>query len=399
MNQRAAPGPIRVGILHSLSGTMATSERPVADVTLMAIREINRRGGLLGRRVVPVLVDGRSDPKIFAREAERLITDEKVAVVFGCWTSASRKAVKPVFEKRHNLLFYPVQYEGFEESHNIVYTGATPNQQIIPAIRWSSRHLGKRLYLVGSDYIFPRMANWIIRREARILGIEIVGESYIPLGSSRVGEIVRKIIQSDANVVINTINGDSNIAFFQAMRNVGHGRKKIPSMSFSIDENEVRKIQETIDISGDYVAWNYFQSLRSDENRRFVEAYRADYGQDAILSDPMEAAYIGVQLWAQTVRVLGTTEVHAVRHALKTLSYRAPEGIVSIDAENYHTWKTVRIGRIRSDSQFDVVWDSVIPVRPEPYPLRISKSEADRELRRLFGGWGGHWSLQTGKER
>ncbi len=388
----AAPAaePIRVGILHSLQGTMAISESAVQKATLLAIDEINRSGGILGRPIEPVLADGKSDPDEFARQAERLIRDEKVSVVFGCWTSASRKSVKPVFEKYGNLLFYPVQYEGLEQSPNIVYTGAAPNQQVVPAVSYCLDRIGRRVFLVGSDYVFPRTANTIIKDQLRALGGEIVGERYLPLGGKDVAGVVREIVAAKPDVILNTINGDTNIAFFQALRAAGVTPDRIPTMSFSIGETELAQM-DSASMAGDYAAWNYFQSIESPENRRFVEAYRKANGPGAATSDPVEAAYFGVRLWAQAVAEAGTDDPRAIRRAIGGQGLIAPEGLVYIDNETHHTWKYVRIGRIRKDGQFDIVWESRKPVRPSPFPIFRTRREWERYLSELNAAWGGAW--------
>jgi len=383
--------PVKVGVLHSLTGTMAISETAVRDATLLAIEEINAAGGVLGRRIEPVVADGRSNWPVFAREAERLIASERVAVVFGCWTSASRKIVKPVFERHNSLLFYPVQYEGLEQSPNIVYTGAAPNQQIIPAVKWSFDHLGKRFFLVGSDYVFPRMANAIIKAQVAALGGTIVGEEYLALGSLSAEKIAAKIVQAQPEVILNTINGDSNTAFFDALREAGVSPESTPTVSFSIAETELLHMNAGA-MAGNYAAWNYFQSLDSPENHRFVAAFRARFGANRVTGDPMEAAYVGVHLWARAVAAAGTTEVFAVRKALQSQSFSAPEGIVSIDPNTQHTWKTVRVGKIRPDGQFDIVWSSEKPIRPQPYPMLRPLAEWTAILQQLQDGWGGAWA-------
>jgi len=382
---------IKVGILHSLTGTMAISEIPVRDATLLAIEEINAAGGVLGRRIEPVVADGRSDWPAFAREAERLITKERVAVVFGCWTSASRKTVKPVFERHNHLLFYPVQYEGLEQSPNIVYTGAAPNQQIIPAVKWSFDHLGKRFYLIGSDYVFPRTANAIIKAQLTALGGVVVGEEYLRLGDTDTGKIIEKIVEARPDVILNTINGDSNVAFFEALRHAGITPERMPVVSFSIAENELRHM-DTRSMAGDYAAWNYFQSVDTPENRRFVAAYRARFGADRVTDDPAEAAYVGVYLWARAAAAAGTTDAPSVRNALRNQSMAAPEGIVSIDPDTQHLWKTVRVGRIRSDGQFDIVWSSENPIPPLPYPSFRTREQWTSFLDDLQTGWAGAWA-------
>ncbi len=383
--------PIKVGILHSLTGTMAISEKSVVDSTLMAIEEINQKGGLSGRRIDALVVDGRSDWPTFAKEAERLIIDEKVSVVFGCWTSASRKTVKPVFEKYNHLLFYPVQYEGLEHSPNIIYTGAAPNQQIIPAVKWSFDNLGKRFFLVASDYVFPRSANAIVKDQAAALGAEIVGEEYILLGSSDVKDVILKIAEIKPDVILNTLNGDTNVSFFKELRKAGITSNKIPTMSFSIAEDELRTLGAA-DMVGDYACWNYFQSVDTVENIDFVKRFKVNYGPDRTVDDPMEAGYFGVYLWAQAVEKAGTDSVDKVIKALKKQSLQAPEGLVYIDKDNNHTWKAVRVGMIRQDGQFDIVWDSGRPVQPEPYPASRSKSEWDDFLQNLYKMWDGKWA-------
>lgn len=279
---------IKVGILHSLSGTMAISEKSVVNSTLLAIEEINSQGGVLGKKIQPIIVDGKSNWVTFAQEAERLINKEKVVTVFGCWTSASRKTVKPVFEKYNHLLIYPVQYEGLEESPNIVYTGAAPNQQIIPAVKWSFDNLGKRFFLVGSDYVFPRTANEIIKDQVTALRGEILGEEYILLGSADVEGVVKKISETQPDVILNTINGDTNIAFFKALRKAGITPEQIPTISFSIAEEELRSLPKE-DVVGDYAVWNYFQSVDDADNQRFVKQFQKKYGQNRVTSDPIEA--------------------------------------------------------------------------------------------------------------
>ncbi len=383
--------PIKVGVLHSLTGTMAISETSVVDATLLAIEELNGKGGVLGRPVKPIVVDGASDWPTFAKEAERLIVEEKVSVVFGCWTSASRKTVKPVFEKQDHLLFYPVQYEGLEMSPNIIYTGAAPNQQLIPAVKWAFENLGKRFFLVASDYVFPRSANAIMKDQIKALRGEILGEEYILLGSSDVRGVVQRIIATQPDVILNTINGDTNVAFFRELKQAGITGDKIPTISFSIAEDELRTLGAKMMV-GDYAAWNYFQSIKSDENAGFVERFQKKYGPHRVTDDPMEAAYFGVYLWAQAVEHAETDDVKAVRQAIKNQSFMAPEGLVSVDADNNHTWKAVRIGKITEKGQFDIVWTSEKPVRPVPYPVYRSEEEWHQFLQNLYEGWGKKWA-------
>ena len=389
--EKEEPSTIKVGILHSLTGTMAISENPVKDSTLLAIQEINDAGGLLGKKIEPVIHDGKSDWPTFANEAEKLIKEDKVAVVFGSWTSASRKTVKPIFERYNHLLFYPVQYEGLEESPNIVYTGAAPNQQIIPAVKWTFDNIGKKFFLVGSDYVFPRTANAIIKDIVSALEGEIVGEEYLLLGSSDVDDVVKKIAAAKPDAIFNTINGDSNLAFFKALRAVGITPDKIPTISFSIAEAELQAMGAAA-FAGDYAAWNYFQSIDSEKNREFVEKFKKIYGASRVTDDPIEAGYFGVHLWAKAVNDAGTTDVEAVRKALPKQSFEAPEGMVYIDKENQHTWKIVRIGKILPDGQFEIVWSSEKPIRPVPFPVYRSKIEWNQFLTELYKSWGERWA-------
>lgn len=359
---------IKVGILHSLTGTMAISEMPVVDAVLLAIQEINSRGGVLGKSIQPIIADGRSDPEIFKKKAEELITKDHVSVIFGCWTSSSRKAVKPIIEQHKALLIYPVQYEGLEKSPNILYTGAAPNQQIIPAIKWLSDTLKPvKYFLVGSDYIFPHMANAIIKDQVSALHARVVAEEYLPLGSFDVDSIIKKISSENPDVIINTINGDSNIAFFKALKNLGISSEKIPVMSFSISENMVRGVGPEL-LQGHYASWNYFQSIDNKKNKDFVEAFQKEYGRHRLTSDPMEAGYFGVYLWSSAVEKAGSPSPDLVINSLKSQKFDAPEGMVSVDPETMHTWKTARIGKLKPDGQFEVVWSSNSPIKPNPFP-------------------------------
>lgn len=383
--------PIKVGILHSLSGTMAISEKPVVDATLLAIDEINARGGVLGREIQPIVVDGKSDWATFAKEAERLIAEEKVSVVFGGWTSASRKTMKPVFEEHNHLLFYPVQYEGLEESPNIIYTGAAPNQQVIPAINWAFKNLGTKFFLVGSDYVFPRSANAIMTERIRELGGTVIGEEYKVLGSKDFSDVVEKIRQSKPDVILNTINGDSNVYFFSELRQNGIRSTFIPTISFSIAESEISNMNPG-QMKDDYAAWNYFQSVERAENNAFVESFKTKYGQDRVVNDPMEAAYISVHLFAKAVEKAKSDDVNMIREAVKGITYNAPEGIVGVDPQTQHLAKTVRIGKILSNGQFEIVASSEAPITPVPYPSYKSKEDWNSFLDGLYNGWDQNWS-------
>ncbi|MEO5377189.1 MAG: urea ABC transporter substrate-binding protein [Magnetococcus sp. DMHC-6] len=358
--------PLKIGVLHSLSGAMAGSEVPMVDAVQLAVEELNQQGGVLGRRVEMVVGNTRSDPDVAAQEAERLIGEEGVEVLFGCWTSICRKTVKKVVEQRQHLLFYPLQYEGLERSPHIIYTGSVPNQQIIPALRWSMDHIGKRFYLVGSDYIFPRQANQLIKELALSQGAELLGERYLPLGSNETTSIVEEIAALRPDVVFNTINGDTNYAFFDALRQAGLTGDRIPVLSFSIAEVELSRQPDLM--MGHYAVWSYFQSIDTPRNRAFVAAFRKRFGPKRVVDDPMEATYLGVLLWAQGVQEAQNATPNKVISSILRQSLDAPQGIVSLDRASHHLWRTVRIGRARVDGQFDIVWSSERPIRPQPFP-------------------------------
>ncbi len=362
---------IKVGVLHSLSGTMSISEVAVKDATLMAIDEINSKGGLLGKKIVPIVEDGASDWPTFAEKAKKLIQKDKVSVVFGCWTSASRKAVLPVFESLDHLLFYPVQYEGLEASKNIVYTGAAPNQQIMPAVSWLLSKGYKKFYLLGSDYVFPRTANKIIKKQLEKEGGVVVGEEYTPLGHTDYATVINKIKSLRPSVIFNTLNGDSNVAFFKQLKAAGITAKDIPVMSVSVAEEEIKGIGAE-NIEGHFAAWNYFMSMDTPENREFVKNYKERYGKDRVTDDPIEAGYFGVYLWAEAVKKANTTDVKKVREAVRGVEFKAPQGMVKVEPVNNHTWKIVQIGKVRKDGQFDIVWSSKVPVQPDPFPELVS---------------------------
>ncbi|MEV5558693.1 urea ABC transporter substrate-binding protein [Nonomuraea wenchangensis] len=362
----AEPQEIKVGLLHSLSGTMAISEVTVRDAELLAIDEINRAGGVLGKKLVPVAEDGASDWPTFAEKATKLIRQDKVATVFGGWTSASRKAMLPVFERYKALLWYPVQYEGLESSPYIFYTGATTNQQIIPGLDYLKEQGKKKVFLVGSDYVFPRTANKIIKAYAAANGMEVLGEEYTPLGHTEYSTLVNKVVQARPDAVFNTLNGDSNVAFFKQLKSAGVTAGTMPVLSVSVAEEEVTGIGVD-NIAGHPVAWNYYQTTETPANEAFVKAYKAKYGADKVTSDPMEAGYNAVYLWAEAVKKAGTTEVEAVKKAAPGISLDRPEGKVTIDGENQHLYKTARIGIIQPDGLIKQVWDSGEPIKPDPY--------------------------------
>ena len=365
-NERKPEDTVKVGILHSFSGTMAVSEMPVRDSELLAIKEINESGGVLGKKIEAVLEDGESDPQVFAQKAKKLLAEDKVATVFGCWTSASRKSVKPVFEELFGLLWYPVQYEGMEASANIMYMGASPNQQIVPAIDYCAANVGKRMFLVGSDYVFPRTANRIIKAQLLDIKGECAGEEYVPLGHKDFSGLVEKISKSSPDVIINTLNGDSNMEFFKALQRAGITSDKIPVMSFSISEDEISEMDVKA-LAGNFMSWNYYETTDTDRNEKFVSDYKKMYGEQRMTGDPIEAGYIAVHMWAAACEKAGSFDVEAVRMACKGLSFNAPEGVVTIDGGNQHLYKQVRIGKINEKGLVDEVWSTPSVVKPDPY--------------------------------
>lgn len=362
----ASGDTIKIGFLNSLSGTMAISEKTVNNSLNLAAKEINAEGGVLGKQLEIVTEDGASEPTKFAEKAQKLITSDCTAAVFGGWTSASRKAMLPVFERTGSLLFYPVQYEGLEASKNIFYSGATTNQQIIPALDYLREQGVTSLYLVGSDYVFPRTANKIIKAYAAANGIEVKGEQYAPLGHTDFSTIVGKVRTADADAVFNTLNGDSNVAFFKEYRNAGLTAQAMPVMSVSIAEEEVSGIGVD-NVAGQLTAWNYYQTLQTPTNTNFVTAFKNEYGADRVTSDPMEAAYTSLYLWKGMVEKANSFEVPAVRDAAGEVTFDAPEGTVTVNGDNHHIAKTAHIGRINNQGLIDSVWNSGQPIEPDPY--------------------------------
>lgn len=374
---------IKVGILHSLTGTMAISEMSLKDVELMAIEEINNAGGVLGKKIEPIIEDPESKfTTLFPEKAKKLLLKDKVATVFGCWTSVSRKNVLPVFEENNGLLFYPVQYEGNESSKNVVYTGAAPNQQILPAVDWLLSKEGgskKRFYLLGSNYVFPRTANLIIVKYLESKNLKPVAEEYTPLGHQDYQAIVQRIKKERPDVIFSTINGDSNVNFYNELANQGITADNIPVCAVSVGEDELRGL-DPAKVKGHLAAWNYFQSLNTPKNKEFVKKFKDKYGQDRVTDDPIEAAYFQVYFWKLAVEKAGSTEVDQVREAFRgNIEFDAPGGKVKLDPKTQHTYKRFHMGRIRDDKQFDVVHSTDL-IAPDPYP-QIA-----------FPGWSCDWT-------
>lgn len=377
--------PIKVGVLHSLSGTMAISETSLKDVALMEIDAINKAGGVMGRKLEPVVVDPASNWPLFAEKARQLLTKDKVAVVFGCWTSVSRKSVLPVFEELNGLLFYPVQYEGEEMSKNVFYTGAAPNQQAIPAVEYLMSKEGggaKRWVLLGTDYVYPRTTNKILRAFLKSKGVkeEDIQETYTPFGHSDYQTIVaniKKFSQGGKTAVVSTINGDSNVPFYKELGNAGLKAKDVPVVAFSVGEEELRGV-DTKPLVGHLAAWNYFMSVKNPVNEAWIKQW-SEYSKaknlpgasKPITNDPMEATSTGIKMWKAAVEKAGTTDVNAVRKAMIGQKVQTPSGYLEEMGSNHHLYKPVMIGEIKADGQFNVIYKTPTTIRAKPWSQYI----------------------------
>ena len=357
--------PIKVGILHSLSGTMAISESTLKDTMLMLIEEQNEKGGLLGRELVPVVVDPASNWPLFAEKARELLAKDKVSVIFGNWTSVSRKSVLPVVEELNGLLFYPVQYEGEESSENVIYTGAAPNQQAIPAVDYLMNEVGvKRWVLEGTDYVYPRTTNKILEQYLKDKGVAAsdINVNYTPFGhsnwQSRVAEIKKFGNQGKKTAVVSTINGDANVPFYRELANQGIEASEIPVVAFSVGEQELSGI-DTGPLVGHLAAWNYFMSVDNDANYDFIDKWVAFTGQEnAVTNDPMEAHYIGFNLWVEAVKKAQSVDVDDVKEAIIGVTVPNLTGGYATLMPNHHITKPVLIGEIQDNGQFSVVWET-----------------------------------------
>ena len=395
MTPAQAADTIKVGILHSLSGTMAISETVLKDTALMTIAEINAKGGVLGKQLEPVVVDPASNWPLFAEKARQLITQDHVAVVFGCWTSVSRKSVLPVFEELNSLLFYPVQYEGEELSKNVFYTGAAPNQQAIPAVEYLMSKDGgsaKRFVLLGTDYVYPRTTNKILRSFLHSKGVkdEDIMEEYTPFGHSDYQSIIAKIkkfsSEGKKTAVVSTINGDSNVPFYKELGNQGLKATDVPVVAFSVGEEELRGV-DTKPLVGNLAAWNYFMSIKNPTNAAFIKEW-SDYAIKANLAskdkpltnDPMEATYIGIHMWAQAVEKAKSTDTDKVIAAMAGQTFKGPDGfVITMDPKNHHLHKPVFIGEIKPDGQFNVVWKTPGPIKAQPWSPYIPEDKGKKD--------------------
>jgi urea transport system substrate-binding protein len=391
-----AADTIKVGILHSLSGTMAISETALKETALMTIAEINKSGGVLGKKLEPVVVDPASNWPLFAEKSRQLLSKDKVDVVFGCWTSVSRKSVLPVFKELNGLLFYPVQYEGEELEKNVFYTGAAPNQQAIPAVEYLMSKDGgsaKRFVLLGTDYVYPRTTNRILRAFLKSKGVADadIMEEYTPFGHSDYQTIIAKIKkfsgEGKKTAVVSTINGDSNVPFYKELGNAGLKASDVPVVAFSVGEEELRGV-DTKPLVGHLAAWNYFESIKNPQNTQFIKMYR-DWAKlnklpkadTVVTNDPMEATYVGIHMWKQAVEKAKSTDVDKVIAAMGGQTFKAPSGfIIKMDEKNHHLHKPVFIGEIKADGQFNVVWKTKGPVRAAPWSPYIPGNDKKKDV-------------------
>jgi len=390
-----AADTIKVGILHSLSGTMAISETSLKDVALMTIDEINANGGVMGKQLQPVIVDPASNWPLFAEKARQLISQDKVSVVFGCWTSVSRKSVLPVFKELNSLLFYPVQYEGEELEKNVFYTGAAPNQQAIPATEYLMSKEGggaKRFVLLGTDYVYPRTTNKILRAFLHSKGVKDsdIDEVYTPFGHADYQTIVaniKKFAAGGKTAVISTINGDSNVPFYKELGNAGLKATDVPVVAFSVGEEELRGV-DTKPLVGHLAAWNYFESVKNSVNTAFIKKWKAyakakglPNADTVVTNDPMEATYVGINMWKQAVEKAKSTDTDKVIAAMAGQTFKAPSGYtLEMDKTNHHLHKPVMIGEIKADGQFNVVNKTKTTIRAQPWSPYIPGNEGKQKL-------------------
>ncbi|MBL8635477.1 MAG: transporter substrate-binding protein [Myxococcales bacterium] len=387
--------PIKVGVLHSLSGALAVSEHPLADASLLAIDELNAKGGVLGRQVVPVVVDGKSEiaaESAFTRGAEKLLQVDKVAAVFGGFGSAGRKTIRPFFEKADQLLFYPAQYEGIEESQSLIYTGATPNQLAVPAIQWATDTLNaKKFYLIGTDGLRAHAINAIIEDQIKMLGGEVVGTHYAVVGESSFGAVVKKIEKAHPDMIINTLVGDSVLSFFRTLIEEDITARTLPVLSFTLGENELAQLSEPV-LAGHYVARTRFQTVPESKEEPFATRFQRKYGTHRPVSEMMESAYYGVLLWAAAVAKAGSEEVNRVRLALRGQEFVLGNVRLRVDPSNQHTWKIFQIGQVTNDNRIEVIKTGDAPIPPLPFPGPRTHAEWQSFADSLYEKWGGNWA-------
>lgn len=358
---------VKLGLLHSLSGTIALAEASLVDAEKLAIEEINAAGGVMGHQIVPVIEDGASENPVFAEKARKLLQRDKVAAIIGCYTSASRKAVLPALNQAKGLLYYPTYYEGQEQDKHVIYPSQEATQSVIAAIEWMAREKGKSFFLVGSDYIYPRTCNKIAKPTIARLGGKVLGEEYAPLGHTEFSSIITKIRAAKPDCIYSTVVGGSNVAFYKQLKAAGLDGEKQVLLSTVVSENEIDGIGKDNAV-GYYACMGYFQSLKNPVNERFIKAFHAKFGADRVIGDPMQCAYNSVYLWKAAVEKAGSFDVDKVIAASAWLEIDAPEGKIRVHDKNHHVWKKVRVGRARADGQFDIVWESPSLIEPNPFP-------------------------------
>ncbi len=395
----ALPEPILIGVLHSQTGTMAVSEGPLIDATLLAIEEVNAAGGVCGRPLRAVIEDGKSEPAEFQKAAERLLRDDHVSVIFGCMTSPSRKAVKLVVERDNGLLFFPVSYEGLEQSPRIIYTGAAPNQKLLPSIEYMVKKLGKkRLFIVGSNLVSPRAATEVIRDHLELVAPEstIVDTRFVTFGATDMREVVDAIVTAKPDAILNILNGSSNFPFYKELRRRGIESATTPTLSIALTEHDLVGLDPKL-VAGDYLAANYFQSIDREESRRFLAKVKDRYGDQRVVTDNMTAAYVGVHIWAKAAVKAGTPDPAQVAKAVGGIEFEGPGGLIRIDPENQHAWRVWRVGRIRADGTVEVMDQSAGSVRADPFPSTRHRRDWDRLLTDLYLEWGMNWQAPDKK--
>jgi urea transport system substrate-binding protein len=382
--------PIRIGVMHSQTGHLAANEIPLIEAIVLAVDELNSdpENYLLGRKIEVVLKDGSSNDEIFQKVAGELMVED-VDVVFGCWSSSCRRHVIPIFEEHNHLLYYALQYEGVEDSANVIFLGAVPNQQIIPALEYAFGQKRKRIYLIGTDYIFPYTANQTINTQATKWGGEIVGVDYVAFDATDFVDIVKDIRRVEPDVIFNTINGPGNAAFFRELRKQGVTSADIPSFSFSITEDELARMGDTT-MAGDYVVWSYLQELDTDENEAFIGAFRKKYGEKRVLGGPMAMAYTSVLLWAEAVKKADSSAVDEVRAVATDISIMGPAGMLYVEDSSRHSWKTMYVAQIREDHSLHEVWSSSSPIQPQPFYGR-DPEDWKQFIGAMYDSWNQSW--------
>ncbi|MEZ6045268.1 MAG: transporter substrate-binding protein [Planctomycetaceae bacterium] len=381
--------PIKIGILHSFTGSMSDSEQIIVDAYKLAIQEINAKGGVMGRAIEPVRMDGESKDEVFAERARELVADKEICTIFGCCTSGSRKAVQEVVEQNNHLLVYSVNTEGVETSPNIIYLGGDANQTIIPFIKWAYAWGGKRTYfLVGSDYIFPHVVNEMVKDRIENLGATLLGEEYISLDATDVSDVLDKIESTKPDAIINMISGDAQIAF---LRGLQKRKIKVTQFATGIGEEVLRKVSYN-PLVDNYSCCTYFQSLPSEENEQFVKDFKQAYGDYRVVISSMEVGYVALHMWAQAVEEAQSLEPLKIRDAMLKQEYNGPSGLVSIDHETQYSIRNAYIGLANEEGQFEVVYSSTGRVKPDPYPDDRTQQDWDNLLLDLYRGWGDAWT-------